>query len=316
MFWLLRMGAIMAQILMSDIPNRLEEYRREAVQYELAQWSLTKDDCRKSNYKILLDAISGAAKSWAIAENVEYSLYKEGLDHGIDAVRGAILGVSHLDGSVSLEKMAWLHKRQPLYDIRANKVPEIDRPEVEAATGAYLSLPYRSEAIDRLFVDILVAMELYAFGDEMFNEPCFPGLTPRSPLKQRHAFFTYCCVNGSNGLLFGVIGGAAFFAASHGWIGWSWAAWIAGACAILFFLLFVLSTVALPYNWKRVTRGKRRVIELLERMNHTYTALKSDGPISAHHISDLVRSAADAGVIWPAPLYALLDDILRRSARL
>jgi hypothetical protein len=47
-----------------------------------------------------------------------------------------------------------------------------------------------------------------------------------------------------------------------------------------------------------------------------YNELRSDGPISAEYIRDRAKQATDEGVVWPAPLFALLDDTVRRTGRL
>ena len=50
-------------------------------------------------------------------------------------------------------------------------------------------------------------------------------------------------------------------------------------------------------------------------MLSTYSALTSSGPIRIH-VQEKVKTAAEKGVVWPAPLFALLDDIVRRTPRL
>ena len=78
-----------------------------------------------------------------------------------------------------------------------------------------LALPYRSRAMDRLLVKVLVAMEFYAFGDEMFNEKSLFGLLPvRSPLKQRHSLLAYLRGLLVNAIFFGGIAALALWAAS------------------------------------------------------------------------------------------------------
>ena len=69
--------------------------------------------------------------------------------------------------------------------IKGGDTPHIDRSLVEQATAEYLDLPFRCQAMDRTLVDLLLVMELYAFGDEMYNEETFGSGPARSPLKQR-----------------------------------------------------------------------------------------------------------------------------------
>ena len=75
-------------------------------------------------------------------------------------------------------------------------------PGNKSAVGEYLALPYRAEHIDRLFADVLVALELYQFSDEMINEEVIPEIgPPRSPLKETHPLVNYL-KNAFNGFLF------------------------------------------------------------------------------------------------------------------
>ena len=58
-----------------------------------------------------------------------------------------------------------------------------------------------------------------------------------------------------------------------------------------------------------------KAAKLLSEMNGVYCELAPSGPYSARHIEHRARSAADKGVVWPAPLFALLDDINNRGGR-
>jgi hypothetical protein len=80
-------------------------------------------------------------------------------------------------------------------------------------------------------------------------------------------------------------------------------------------LLFVVATMALPFVWSQRAKAKQRVVTLMDAMINVYAELKSDGAISAEHIRARSQKAADGGVIWPAPLFAMLDDIIRRTGR-
>jgi hypothetical protein len=51
-------------------------------------------------------------------------------------------------------------------------------------------------------------------------------------------------------------------------------------------------------------------------MLHCYSALNSEGPVSAHHVRELLVHSAEKGAVWPAPVYALLDDVINRGGRL
>jgi hypothetical protein len=169
--------------------------------------------------------------------------------------------------------------------------------------------------MDRALVRILIAMELYAFGDEMLNEENFVVFPGRSPLKQ-HLFVRYLFGVASNAIFFGGIAAIGLWMRSRDWIGDNGTLWIVGACAFLFLLLSAISTLYLPGAWYRVRKARKRVLQLLMAMAATYSEACSNGPISARRIHELIAKTANDGVVWPAPLFALLDDVMARSGRL
>jgi len=208
----------------------------------------------------------------------------------------------------------WDSHSSPLDKIKADKVPYIDRSSLECVVDDYLVLPYRSQAMDRLLVKLLIAVELYAFGDEMMNEKTF-GFPARSPFKQSHVLLAYLRGQLINAVFIGSIAALALWAASKGCIGESAAGWISGTCVSLFLLFGAISTFALPFSWYTQIIARRNVRNLLLAMSTIYSELRSDGPISAQHIRDRANSAAQEGVVWPAPLFAMLDDIIARTGR-
>ncbi len=69
----------------------------------------------------------------------------------------------------------------------------------------------------------------------------------------------------------------------------------------------------LPKVWLANRNAKHTVEGLLNHISLTYSALTSDGPISVQHVSGLANRAAEAGVVWPGPLFVLLEDIKGRA---
>jgi hypothetical protein len=208
----------------------------------------------------------------------------------------------------------WDSDARPIDKIKADKVPYIDRSSLESVVGDYLALPYRSQAMDRLLVKVLTAVEFYSFGDEMMNEKSF-GFPPTSPLKQSHVLLAYLRGLLINAVFFGGIAALALWAASKGWIGETSVGWISGTCVALFLLFGVISTLALPFSWYAQAKARQNVRYLLLAIITIYNELRSDGPISAQHIRERISSAAEEGVVWPAPLFAVLDDIIARTGR-
>ena len=81
----------------------------------------------------------------------------------------------------------WEHAREPRQLIFNDKCPFIRRDLVEGGATAYLQLPYRAPALERLLVDVLVATELYGYGKEMIvRQPVWLDdvSPPRSPIHE------------------------------------------------------------------------------------------------------------------------------------
>jgi hypothetical protein len=128
----------------------------------------------------------------------------------------------------------------PFNKIKAGKVPQIDRSTVEAAVGAYLALPYRCRAMDRLLVRILIGMEFYTFGGET---------------KRRHLIPYFLGDIVVHAVFFGGIALLASWLSANGWISSTTAGWTAGICLSLFLLLTAINAVQLPFEWTKQAIG-------------------------------------------------------------
>jgi hypothetical protein len=285
---------------------------RRAVNIELGEEDTNKPISR-SLYRYLLDEMAKAVTNYASEKKIDQYDFESLLNDGLTVVSN--LRSSLLEDWKDKSLNFWDNQANPIYKIKTGKVPYIDRSSVESVVGGYLALPFRAQAIDRFLVRILVAMELYAFGDEMLNEKTFGLFPARSPLKQRHALLAYLRGLLVNGVLFGGIGAFAVWANSSRWISESSMGWIVGICVALFLLFAVIGTIALPGVWYKQGKARRQVLNLLTTMATIYTELQSDGPISAQHIRARANDATQQGVVWPAPLFALLDDITARTGR-
>jgi len=69
----------------------------------------------------------------------------------------------------------WRHDDQPQVRIKARDYPYMSRDDIEEYAYNYLDLPYRAPLLERTIVDILIALEFFAFAKEMF-EYSPPGL--------------------------------------------------------------------------------------------------------------------------------------------
>ena len=63
----------------------------------------------------------------------------------------------------------WQRLDDPVRAMREGKGLVFHRDEVQRAVGMYLDLPVRSSLMDRTLVDILISMEMYAYGGQVFS---------------------------------------------------------------------------------------------------------------------------------------------------
>jgi hypothetical protein len=67
--------------------------------------------------------------------------------------------------------------------------------------------------------------------------------------------------------------------------------------------------ISLPLACRQQTKARTLVSDLMKEMLLTYDELRDDGPVSAERVRDLAHHGSNKGVAWPAPLFALLDDL-------
>jgi hypothetical protein len=227
----------------------------------------------------------------------------------VDHLQASLCDSSEADVPLEKEWNFWRHERDPWAVIQANKQPRMDRVGVETAASDYLKLPFRPVRLERTLVDVLVAMELYAFSEEMLTPMpmFFRWLPTQSPLKQKHVVRRYIGGQLSNSVLF--LGGA--------WLAGDIAGgWIAGGVVFLFVAFLIWGTIALPFAWRHQARARRHVRNCMLSMVETYSELASNGAVSALRLREVAAKAGDRGVVWPGPLFAILDDNIARSGRL
>ena len=75
-------------------------------------------------------------------------------------------------------------------------------------------------------------------------------------------------------------------------------------------------TVLLPFAWRDQRKSKRTVRDLILSMAHTYAELSGDGAVSTRRVREVAARAADLGVVWPNPLFLILDANIARVGRL
>jgi hypothetical protein len=166
-----------------------EVVREERIRREVAQ-CLNDEPQAAAAYRLAVEAITRAAIDYAASVKAPTQGHGQGTTN--DILDGAVFLVSDLRFASAMmitddaeKAMLWSHRRSPIQDFKAKKTPRFDRLEIESITGRYLELPYRAETLDRVLVDLLVALEVYQYADQMLNEPTLPGFPARSPLKTR-----------------------------------------------------------------------------------------------------------------------------------
>jgi hypothetical protein len=211
----------------------------------------------------------------------------------------------------------WKHDDHPHFRIREKKFPYIERYSIEEAATSYLALPYRAPLLERTLVDILIAIELYAFSKEMLEKPPMGErwLNTRAPLTQKHVLRRYIGGWFSSGV---ILLGLAYLAGNFGprLIGETASMWIAGAFVVLFLLDRGFSTVMLPFAWRAQWKARKKIRDLMIAMAHTYAELNGEGQTSTRRLREVAANAADQGVVWPKPLFLVLDDNIARVGRI
>jgi len=300
----------------------LEAARAKAVRRYGVFENVEHEQAIRSQYWLLLDEVTTAALDYALQNKMDVITFCDGpLSESIDIV-------SKFDNAtrdpwkqeISTKETAfkrlliWVHNPELAQSAEKNVIPYFERSALEEAVGSYLALSFRSPSLDRLFVDALIAMELVAFYRAMLHGPAlgFPGLT--APLQRPHALTTFAR-NLANHRIVLVVGLALYFY-GHGGASWGELVALVGALSVLYALCMMIANVIwLPINWRVTSVGKKLAMDLMHQINMVYLQLNSSDPISAQFIHSRVVSAAEKGVVWPAPLMALLDDINKRGGR-
>jgi hypothetical protein len=270
----------------------------------------------RSQYGRLIKAVTDAAADHAAstAADPEDSNYSELAQDGCSVVRELRSGLGCFEKEGDARLLVWRHQDSAAQLIAKDQSPPMARYEIESAAQAYLDLPYRVPEIDRLLVDVLVALELFAYGDEATGNKMMSGGGP-SPLKLKPVR-GFIFGHGLN-LVLALILGAAFWGVSlTGLFPESWLPAVWGILLVLWLGLLAIGVISFPRFWLAATKARKQALALLTAMNGVYAELSSSGPISTRHIERRTRAASNEGVIWPAPLFVLLDDINGRGGRM
>ena len=208
-----------------------------------------------------------------------------------------------------------------LEKIAGGEAPYIDRDTLNQSVANYVALPIRSQGIERMLVDALVAMEVIAYGDEMLNAKHHANYNKHSattsPFFTAHPLKDFLVATLVTFVIVALIpiavlfGIAVLFDANGGWL------YVASlGFSGLWVLLAFASLLGLPAALTARSRLKRETSELLAAMSFVHTAITSGVVVSARHIRERLEKTSDQGAVWPAEIFVLLDDIVDRGKRI
>ncbi len=284
-----------------------------------ADWrdeGIDRDTLARSQYGHLTKAATDAAADCAAtgSSDPDDTEFQWLASSGSSVIRTLRSALGRFEKEADRTLLIWRHIPDAAQRIVKNQAPPMSRLEIEAAADEYLSLPYRVPELDRLLVDILVALELFAYGDEVSgNKPMSGG--GLSPLKLK-PIRSFLIGHGSNLLLGIVVGSVAWGASLIHLFPERWLPALWGILLLLFLGRLLIGAVAFPRFWLAATKARKRSLDLLSAMNGVYSELNSTGPISTNHIQQRAQATSAEGVVWPSPLFVLLDDINARSGRI
>lgn len=309
-----------------------EHVRAKAVRSQLE--SLLKSDGDGDSEKVpprtdferLLESVTKAAAAYAASQKMCSSDFEHGLlSDSIEfcwSLRSAFVAYDEKD----LEKRfkIWSHDRdlrrhsirdkERPFDSSANPfLPFINTSSLEVSVGEYLKLPYRCDVVDHMLVDALIGAELSSFSGLMLNHDHFGLGLPEGSLRTEHVVWSVAKRVGAIGFTL-----ALLLIAYFNWDGSSGAfktiiGWVLAGIVAVGSLIVLLSLAALPFAWRAQHKKKQKTVSLIQAMSDAYQALESDGPRSASHIRARLDAAVAIGVVWPASVYAVLDDIQKRE---
>jgi hypothetical protein len=220
----------------------------------------------------------------------------------------------------------WRHAENPLQLVRDHPNGTLlYKDQVEQTATAYLSQPLRSLLYDRTLVDVLLACEIFLFADEMYGQRKQPWWYTWRQLRNGQLRSPYAISTGSVAKLAfwpwivgtGVLAIiAAATAAIAEWLVDGLGIWIVAAMGAWWLMNNALTIMEFPKLSRKLADWRNVVDGLTDRMLVTYAQMQSDGVISARHILDSAKKAAEAGVVWPAPLFVVLEDVIARGGRL
>lgn len=254
-----------------------------------------------------------AAQSVATGELTNIEAAEAEYERAIDAFFAVKSGARNRDPNVSifgvpflLHEPLWQHQQNLLSVDPANTRFVFDADELRIATQDYLEQSLRSKHFELTLIDALAAYELHEFWRYSHDKFHLSKKLPRElrPLGPVEVF-----IKGA-GWVAGICGVLAalvyYFLPNWGTI----ATWVISIVATI--LMLLVSAIAISLNGQEMSE-KRKYQHLLKQLIAGYYALPTDFPLSYREFRRVLEKTTDEGVSWPAAIFAILDDIERRS---
>ncbi|MFN3930865.1 MAG: hypothetical protein ACK4JY_03865 [Brevundimonas sp.] len=300
-------------------PGEVDAYRRKWVE-QVVSTMLAENRPRYSDIERLYDGATRDAAEQAVAAGVFPS---EPTDRWKtppfdDYLHKAVEPINNLYWAFDREGARhngelWRHHPSLLQDVKGGRIPEFSRYEIEGIAGEYVKSGLKTATVDRLMVDLLVALEFAQYAQTTVNAPHVPFLAQN--VLKRGVIFEWFFGRIIAAVIAYVILAAFWGLSRVGLFPDSWVSGVGLIVTCLWLLDAAWGTIMLPKVWMATRKAQQTIGALLNHMSLTYAALASDGPISAQHVTGLVNRATEAGVVWPGPLHVLLEDITARGGR-
>lgn len=184
---------------------------------------------------------------------------------------------------------------------------EFDRFLLVEGVELYIDQPVRVPTLERKIIDILCAMEIYAFSCEMMHPSKYsPYGNIDSPITAMHPVVKTAVAILFNIAVLSIFGAIYYFLISRflpGWVG----IFLMTLGSIYFvttslYLLFILPKAVFSHH-----RARSKVIKTLDAMGECYAQIDLNSKMSSKRTREVVDRAAEHGVVWPPSLYLLLD---------
>lgn len=244
---------------------------------EYSRWKVAEELLGGSGYSARAGLASEAAQA-----GKELELPEHDFRHRVCQLREAYTAFLDATNNFKVEPEKQLHWYNRFRAVRLTKKlgePEITQELLSNAAHRYLKGSLRVPLLDRGLLDAFIAQETFAYIDRAAG---------------RGAFFTQF------GCLGVMVVGSSLWTALYGDPAFDWARYgkVLGAMLLVFLVVWA---------WP-----KKGPYALYREMRDTYQLL-TGSVVSVPELRRRVERARDRGVVWPADLYAVLDDVESRT---